>query len=112
MQDFLNANSGLASRFAKTLEFENYSPPELVQIAGRIARHGDYQFAPGLAEALLEWFTQIERDESFGNAREARKLLEGMRKAQSGRLRALGRAPSRDDLTTLTVEDLMGATAN
>jgi len=112
MQDFLNANSGLASRFAKTLEFENYSPPELVQIAGRIARHGDYQFAPGLSEALLEWFTQIERDENFGNAREARKLLESMRKAQSGRLRALGRAPSRDDLTTLTVEDLMGATAN
>jgi parallel beta-helix repeat protein len=111
MQDFLAANSGLASRFAKTLEFENYSPQELVQIAGRIARHGDYRFAPGLSEALLEWFTQIERSVSFGNAREARKLLEGMRKAQSGRLRALGRMPTRDDLTTLTVDDLLAATA-
>jgi parallel beta-helix repeat protein len=112
MQDFLAANSGLASRFAKTLEFENYSAQELLQIAGRIARHGDYHFAPGLGEALLEWFTRIERDESFGNAREARKLLEGMRKAQSGRLRALGRVPNREDLTTLTVDDLLVATSD
>lgn len=110
MADFLAANAGLASRFAKTLEFENYSPPELVLIADRIARHGDYRFAPGLNEALLEWFTQLERGESFGNAREARKLLEGMRKSQSGRLRALGRVPSREDLTTLMVEDLLAAT--
>jgi hypothetical protein len=110
MQDFLAANAGLASRFAETLEFENYTPQELVLIAGRIARHGDYQFAAGVPDALLEWFTQIERTESFGNAREARKLLEGMRKAQSGRLRSIGRVPNRDDLTTLTVDDLLAAT--
>ena len=53
---------------------------------------------------------QIERDHNFGNAREARKLLEGMRKAQSGRLRALGRMPSRDDLRTLVLDDLLVAT--
>ncbi|MFS8478660.1 MAG: right-handed parallel beta-helix repeat-containing protein [Micromonosporaceae bacterium] len=110
MADFLDANSGLASRFAKTLEFENYSPDELVLIVNRIARNDDYVLAPGLEDALLEWFGQIERDRNFGNAREARKLLEGMRKAQSGRLRALGRMPSRDDLRTLVVEDLLAAT--
>jgi parallel beta-helix repeat protein len=107
MLDFLDANSGLASRFAKTLEFENYGPEELVMIATRIARNDDYAFAPGLEEALFEHFSQIERDRNFGNAREARKLLEGMRKAQSGRLRSLGRMPSRDDLTTLVVDDLL-----
>jgi hypothetical protein len=51
----------------------------------------------------------MERDRNFGNAREARKLLEGMRKAQSGRLRALGRMPSRDDLRTLVLDDLLAA---
>jgi Holliday junction resolvasome RuvABC ATP-dependent DNA helicase subunit len=111
MADFLDANSGLASRFAKTLEFENYSPEELVLIASRIARNDDYLLGAGLSEALLEWFGQIERDRNFGNAREARKLLEGMRKAQSGRLRALGRMPSRDDLRTLALDDLLVATA-
>ena len=110
MADFLDANAGLASRFAKNLEFENYTPEELVLIAGRIARNDDYVFEPGLEDALLEWFSQIERDQNFGNAREARKLLEGMRKAQSGRLRALGRVPSRDDLRTLVLDDLLAAT--
>jgi parallel beta-helix repeat protein len=110
MIDFLDANSGLASRFAKTLEFENYSPDELVLIVKRIARNDDYLLEPGLDDALLEWFGQIERDRNFGNAREARKLLEGMRKAQSGRLRALGRVPSRDDLRTLVLDDLLVAT--
>ncbi|AEV82501.1 ATPase [Actinoplanes sp. SE50] len=109
MLDFLDANSGLASRFAKTLEFENYGPDELVMIATRIAQNDDYTFAPGLSEALHEHFSQIERDRNFGNAREARKLLEGMRKAQSGRLRSLGRMPSRDDLTTLVLDDLLTA---
>ena len=79
-------------------------------IVNRIARNDDYVLAPGLEDALLERFSQIERDRNFGNAREARKLLEGMRKAQSGRLRALGRMPSRDDLRTLVVEDLLAAT--
>jgi parallel beta-helix repeat protein len=110
MANFLDANAGLASRFAKTLEFENYSPDELVLIVRRIARNDDYLLGAGLDEALLEWFGQIERDQNFGNAREARKLLEGMRKVQSGRLRALGRMPSRDDLRTLTLDDLLGAT--
>ena len=110
MVTFLDANSGLASRFAKTLEFENYSADELVLIVNRIARHDDYLLGEGLGDALREWFTGIDRKQNFGNAREARKLLEGMRKAQSGRLRALGRMPDRDDLRTLTLDDLLVAT--
>jgi hypothetical protein len=110
MSVFLDANSGLASRFAKTLEFENYTPDQLVLIADRIARNDDYLLAPGLDEALLEWFSTMERDQNFGNAREARRLLEGMRKAQAGRLRGLGGVPSRDDLRTLVLDDLLAAT--
>ncbi len=110
MLEFLDANAGLASRFAKTLEFENYSPHELVLIVDRIAHNDDYLLAHGVGDALREWFGQIQRDQNFGNAREARRLLEGMRKAQSGRLRALGRMPDRDDLRTLVLDDLLAAT--
>jgi parallel beta-helix repeat protein len=111
MQDFLDANSGLASRFAKVLEFENYTPHELLLIVNRIALNDDYVLAPGVGEAVLEWFGQLERDRNFGNAREARRLLEGMRKAQAVRLRGVGRMPSRDDLRTLQLQDLLAATA-
>ncbi|MFG1922438.1 right-handed parallel beta-helix repeat-containing protein [Cryptosporangium sp. NPDC048952] len=112
MADFLDTNSGLASRFAKTLEFANYTPAELVLIAERIARSDEYVLGPGLQDAMYEWFAGLDRDANFGNAREARKLLEGMRKAQSGRLRKLGRMPDREDLTTLTLDDLLAATGS
>ena len=71
MLEFLDANVGLASRFAKTLEFENYSPDELVLIVSRIAHNDDYLLGAGLGDALQEWFGQIDRDRNFGNAREA-----------------------------------------
>jgi hypothetical protein len=110
MLTFLDANSGLASRFAKTMEFANYNPDQLVLICNRIARNDDYALGDGLEDALREWFDTVDRGQNFGNAREARKLLEGMRKAQSGRLRGLGRMPSRDDLRTLSLDDLLVAT--
>ncbi|MBK1783460.1 right-handed parallel beta-helix repeat-containing protein [Prauserella cavernicola] len=109
MLEFLDANPGLASRFAKNIEFENYSPEQLVKISGRIAGGDDYRLTGDLDAALLEWFAHVERDDNFGNAREARKLLERMRKSQSTRLRGLGRRPSRNDLLTLTLDDLLDA---
>ena len=109
MQEFLDANPGLSSRFAKTIEFENYTPEQLVEISRYLARSDDYVLADDVDVALLEWFRQIDRDENFGNAREARKLLERMRKAQAGRLRKAGGRPSRDELRTLTLADLLDA---
>jgi SpoVK/Ycf46/Vps4 family AAA+-type ATPase len=109
MQEFLETNPGLASRFAKTVEFESYSPVQLVEISRRIATQDDYVLESSLDVALLEWYRQVDRDDTFGNAREARKLLERMRKAQSSRLRGLGRRPTRDDLRMLTLADLLEA---
>jgi hypothetical protein len=109
MVEFLDANPGLASRFAKVLEFENYSPEELVKISVHLAKGDDYQLGEDMDVALLEWYGQMDRDQNFGNAREARKLLERMRKSQSTRLRSLGTRPTRDVLTTLTLDDLLEA---
>ncbi|MFI5955608.1 right-handed parallel beta-helix repeat-containing protein [Cryptosporangium sp. NPDC051539] len=110
MQEFLDANPGLASRFVKTIEFGNYAPDELTLIVNRMVTSGDYALAPDAEPALLHHFSTIERDQNFGNAREARKLFEGMRKAQSQRLRALGRMPGLEELQTLTAADVHLAT--
>ncbi|MFY1573456.1 right-handed parallel beta-helix repeat-containing protein [Verrucosispora sp. WMMD703] len=109
MLQFLDANPGLASRFAKTVEFGNYSPEQLVVIVERMAGGDEYLLADGVSEVLREHFGTIERDQNFGNAREARKLFEGVRKAQAQRLRQSGQRPSLDELRTVTVADVRTA---
>ncbi|MFG1920464.1 right-handed parallel beta-helix repeat-containing protein [Cryptosporangium sp. NPDC048952] len=107
MQDFLDANPGLASRFVKTIEFDNYTPDELTLIVQRMVASGDYELTADASPVLTTHFESVERGQNFGNAREARKLFEGMRKAQSQRLRGLGRMPVIEELRTLTAEDVL-----
>jgi parallel beta-helix repeat protein len=106
MIEFLDANPGLASRFAKTVEFPNYTPEELIRIIERMARSDEYLLAETVPAVLLDYFASIERDQNFGNAREARKLFERVRKAQAQRLRLRGQRPSLEDLRTIAVEDV------
>ena len=109
MTGFIAANPGLASRFARTIDFEDYTPSELVLITGRMARTADYELA-GADELLAAYYTEASRRPDFGNARGARRLFEAVRKAQSRRLRALGRTPALEELRTLTVQDVATAT--
>jgi hypothetical protein len=110
MRKFLDANPGLASRFSKTIEFENYSPADLVQIFSRMVTAGDYQLAPDGTPMLREYFARVANDPNFGNARDARRLFEGVRKVQSQRLRLLGRMPEMAELRTLTTADVVAVT--
>ena len=109
MNEFMDANPGLASRFAKTIEFESYQPDELVLIIERIAKNDDYVCTPEAMAAISEHFHRMERGPNFGNAREARKLFEGIRKAQAQRLRTLGRRPTSEELRTVDVADVLAA---
>jgi len=109
MINFLDANPGLASRFSKTIEFENYSAEELLLITDRMVAGGDYLLDPAAGPPLTAYFDRIAHGANFGNAREARRLVEGMRKAQSQRLRALGRMPTTEELRHLLATDVLTA---
>lgn len=109
MVDFLAANPGLASRFGKTIEFENYSPDELLAIFGRMASAGDYEVDPAAGPVLTGHFRRVCGDVNFGNARDARLLFEKARTAQSQRLRLLGRMPAVEELRGLHVADVEAA---
>lgn len=112
MMDFLDANPGLASRFVKTIEFENYSADELTLIISRMISSGDYQLAEDGEPLLRQHFETIDRTANFGNARDARKLFELLRKVQSQRLRTLGRTPDLGELQLLTADDVRVAVAS
>jgi SpoVK/Ycf46/Vps4 family AAA+-type ATPase len=105
MRVFLQSNPGLASRFSRTIEFENYSPAELVTIvAGMCAEH-QYQLGEGTTKALTVHFERMYKDAAFGNGRAARKTFEEMVDRQASRLAEFGDI-SPDDLTMLLPEDV------
>ena len=111
MRDFLDANPGLASRFVKTIEFENYDADDLTKIITGMIASNDYQLGEGASDLLHAYFAQLPRDENFGNARDARKLFEKLRKVQSGRLRQLAARPELSELITITADDVRAAIA-
>ncbi|MER6088482.1 right-handed parallel beta-helix repeat-containing protein [Streptomyces bluensis] len=105
MRRFLASNPGLASRFSRSVEFENYTTDELITIMERHAEESGYTCAADTLDALRTHIEAIPRDRTFGNARLARQLLETMFTHQARRLTAL-REPSVDDLRALLPEDL------
>jgi SpoVK/Ycf46/Vps4 family AAA+-type ATPase len=105
MRKFLQSNPGLASRFTRTVEFENYETDELVTIVEHFCRMHQYTLEYGTRGAIQRYFTKLPRNEDFGNARTARKVFEEMVDRQAHRLSTALDA-SAQDLTRLLPEDL------
>ncbi len=86
MERFLGSNPGLRSRFAREIQFPDYSTIELTEILASMAAESDYRFdATGLA-AAGKIFEGVERKRGFGNARFARTLFEQAINRQAMRL--------------------------
>ncbi|MFB7054898.1 right-handed parallel beta-helix repeat-containing protein [Streptomyces vinaceus] len=105
MQNFLGSNPGLASRFSRTVEFENYTVPELLAITERICAQHRYELTEATRRALAAHYERIPRDATFGNGRAARGVFEDMVDRQAFRLASLPDATERD-LTLLLPEDI------
>ena len=91
MTGFINSNPGLHSRFARFIEFPDYSPLELCQIFSRICRSNGLALSPSLKESVIHHFHYLHnnRGENFGNARLVRNCFESVINAQANRLAAL-----------------------
>ncbi|MEW2520812.1 right-handed parallel beta-helix repeat-containing protein [Actinacidiphila alni] len=105
MDQFLSSNPGMASRFARTVEFPNYEPDELVTIVRGLCAKHYYELDEGALEALDRYFVEIPKGETFGNGRVARKVFEEMIGRQATRLS--GQSQHDDSaLSILTAEDV------
>ena len=105
MDEFMEANPGLRSRFANRVEFPDYGNDELARIFQVMARGQGYQLAEDLLAALPQRITRIPRGRGFANGRSARQLLEATITKQSGRLAAAGDIEA-SALNTLVADDL------
>jgi SpoVK/Ycf46/Vps4 family AAA+-type ATPase len=107
MEEFLNINPGLRSRFNKFIQFQDYSPDELLQIMCKTCGDNGYEFTPEFREKMGE-ILAIEfnlRGKDFANARTARNFFERVVANHSNRLAAM-QSPSDKDLVTFQPEDI------
>jgi AAA lid domain-containing protein/ATPase family protein associated with various cellular activities (AAA) len=107
MEEFIDANPGLKSRFTRFIDFPDYTTDELVQIFERMSGDLRYHLDGPAREALRTVVDAEPRTRGFGNARFVRNLFEEAVGRQADRLTAIA-DPSDDDLTTLTAADVAG----
>ncbi|AZK92810.1 right-handed parallel beta-helix repeat-containing protein [Streptomyces tsukubensis] len=105
MERFLAVNPGVASRFSRTITFQDYDAEELLRIVRRQADEHEYRLADGTADALLAYFGKLPKGPAFGNGRTARQTFESMVERHAGRVSELAEADT-DALTLLYPDDL------
>lgn len=108
MNQFLESNPGLKSRFTNYFMFEDYSPRQLLEIIVEMAASNGYQFDEGALQLLLEILTDLyeKRDNNFGNARTARNILHKAIQKQETRIAGLNNY-TEQDLTIINIDDIM-----
>jgi probable Rubsico expression protein CbbX len=107
METFFRSNPGLSSRIAHHLDFPDYSPEELLEIALRMVQHMQYTLSESALGALREYIPKRMNQPHFANARSIRNALDRARLRHANRLCTLkGRELTRDDLMTIEGADL------
>jgi hypothetical protein len=106
MEIFISNNPGLASRFRTTITFDDYTDEELRNIFTQMAAKSDYDLGEGVLDEFSALLAPQSRDETFGNGRFARNLLEAAIGRHAWRLRDVTE-PTLEQLRTLLPEDLV-----
>lgn len=89
MDEFLEANQGLASRLSNEIIFEDYTVEELVQIFRYMIMKNDLKEESGLEEVICDVIEKSKNTvKDFGNARGVRNLYEKVLRKKNTRIAA------------------------
>jgi AAA+ superfamily predicted ATPase len=107
MDGFLQTNPGLASRFGARILFEDYSLDDMVEILRRDVSKSEFTISDEALAILREQMASQHERLASGNAREVRKLVEAMQRAQASRIMraSLDGTPTREQLRELLPSD-------
>ena len=111
MKQWINTNSGLESRYTRTIMFEDYTAPELSQIFKNIVKQNGLRLTHDAEEEMNRYFSILVYNKSanFANAREARNYFDRVKLNQGRRLRKEIDAPGfdKDELYILRRDDMI-----
>lgn len=107
MNEFLNSNPGLRSRFNKFINFADYNPKELVDIFKNMCNKSGYSATEECIEYVQKYFEKryITRNINFANGRDVRNFFEMAMVNQANRL-SCDMNISNEELEELTLADV------
>lgn len=107
MEEFLNSNPGLRSRFNKFIHFEDYNANELIGIFKSLCEKSGYKASEECMRFTQNYFEQKSEvhNENFANGREVRNYFELAMVNQANRL-SLDKDISNDKLEEFTLADV------
>lgn len=106
MDDFINSNPGLASRFNRYIRFPDYSPAELLEMFLSFCKRDSYVLSDSTHSGLQAIFAreiQLQR-QHFSNARYVRNLFEKVIEAQAQRVFGMMQVSKADLQSILPVD--------
>lgn len=108
MKTFINSNPGLKDRFSWVFEFDDYNGTELFEIFLNFAKKQQYILDEEASKQLKEHLEEVVnlKLEHFGNGRYVRNLFEKIVMQQSNRIAQNIDNIKREDLSTITAEDV------
>lgn len=109
MEEFLDSNPGLRSRFNKFINFEDYTAEEEVEILINNCKKQEYMLSRDALEEARRFFTDrvADKPEGYANARDVRNYLEKAISNQATRIVGL-KDVDKNILAMLEKEDLVG----
>lgn len=113
MEEFIDSNPGLRSRFNKYVHFEDYSAEEMTAIFDLQCEKSCYQLEEDARRELAEYFAAVaaaaaDAAGEFGNARGVRNVFERILTEQANRLAEMD-AVTKDDLMKIVLSDVKAA---
>lgn len=110
MDTFFQSNPGMSSRIAHHIDFPDYAPDELTQIADRMLAAQNYRLTPEAQQAFERYLALRVQQPHFANGRSVRNALDRARLRQASRLFADSeRELTADDLCTLEASDILAS---
>jgi probable Rubsico expression protein CbbX len=106
MDAFFASNPGMASRVTHHVDFPDYTPDELMEIAQRMLERQDYRLSSEAEQAFREYLERRMQMPRFAHGRSTRNAIDRARLRHASRLFDSDKPLGHDELMTIEADDI------